>query len=145
MTSNEKKRVLFLCTYNSARSILAEALLNATSPEHYIGFSAGTHPTKVRKQTLKVLEEEKIAINHLYSKSLDQFLNQTFDWVITTCDDARDECPFFPGAKNRLHWSLPDPSEVQGSEEEMLNAFRHTKNSLKELIKNFINQTCPKE
>ena len=105
-------RVLFLCTHNSARSQIAEALLRHMGGERVEVFSAGTEATLVRPEVLEVLQKRNIDTTGLYSKHLDMFLGQNFDYVITVCDNASEACPIFPGAPERIHWSLPDPSAV---------------------------------
>lgn len=110
-------RVLFLCTHNSARSQLAEALLRHLGGPLVEVFSAGTAVTLVRPEVIEVLQKHNIDTTGLYSKHLDQFLGQNFDYVITVCDKASEACPVFPGAPERIHWSLPDPSAVTNPDE----------------------------
>jgi arsenate reductase (thioredoxin) len=105
----KKSRVLFLCTHNSARSQMAEGLLRHLSGDCFEAFSAGTEATRVRPLAIMAMEEIGIDISGQESKTLDRYLNQPFDYVITVCDDANEACPFFPGAQSRLHWSLEDP------------------------------------
>jgi arsenate reductase len=116
--------VLFVCTHNSARSIMAEAVMRDRGGDGYEVHSAGTEPSEVRPLTLRVLEEAGLPIEGLRSKSVEEFMGQTFDYVITVCDSARADCPVFPGEGERLHWGYDDPSAVEGSEEERLAAFR---------------------
>jgi len=117
-------RVIFICTHNSARSIMAEALLREKGGDAFDVHSAGTEAAEVRPQTLQVLQEADMPTGGLRSKSVTEFLGQTFDYVVTVCDSARQTCPTFPGEGERLHWSYDDPSAVEGSEEERLKAFR---------------------
>ena len=117
-------RVLFVCTHNSARSIMAEALLREKGGDAYAAFSAGTEVAQVRALTLKVLEEAGLPTEGLHSKSVNEFRGQRFDYVITVCDAARQNCPVFPGEGDRFHWGYPDPSAAEGTEEERLQAFR---------------------
>ena len=117
-------RVIFICTHNSARSIMAEALLREKGGDAFDVHSAGTEAAEVRPQTLRVLQEAGLPTGGLRSKSVTEFLGQTFDYVVTVCDSARQTCPTFPGEGERLHWSYDDPSAVEGSEEERLKAFR---------------------
>ncbi|MBX3015701.1 MAG: ArsR family transcriptional regulator [Caldilineaceae bacterium] len=105
-------RVLFLCTHNSARSQIAEALLRHLSGGRVASFSAGTEVTTVHPNALAVLQKHEIETSGLYSKHLQQFLGQSFDYVVTVCDRANESCPLFPGAPARIHWSFPDPSAV---------------------------------
>jgi len=120
-------RVLFLCTHNSARSQMAEALLRARGEDLVEVFSAGNDPQPVHPLAVRVLAEAmQIDISRQTSKGMDRFLGQSFDYIITVCDRARESCPVFPGDPVRIHWSFPDPAEVEGSEEERYEAFRLT-------------------
>jgi arsenate reductase len=133
MTDN-KPRVLFLCTHNSARSQMAEGMLRNLAEGQFEVHSAGTEATHVRPQAIKVMEEIGIDISGQESKTLEVYLDQPFDYVITVCDEANEACPFFPGAKNRLHWSFEDPSRADGSEEERLAVFRRVRDEIRERI-----------
>ena len=117
-------RVLFVCTHNSARSIMAEALLRGRGGEGFEVLSAGVEPGEVRPQTLAVLREAGVDTGGLRSKSVNDFLGQDFDYVVTVCDQAREACPVFPGARHSLHWGFEDPSAARGTEEERLEVFR---------------------
>src|SRR5215218_4755516 len=130
----EKKRVLFLCTHNSARSQMAEGLLRNLSGDRFEAFSAGTEATHVRPLAIKAMEEIGVDISGQESETLDRYLQEPFDYVITVCDDANEACPFFPGARERLHWSLPDPSAAKGSEEERLAVFRSVRDQLRDRV-----------
>lgn len=121
----EPIRVLFLCTHNSARSQIAEAALRQMGGADFAVFSAGTEVTRVHPLALRVLEEAHVSTDGLYSKSLHDFIGESFDFVITVCDQANESCPIFPGDPERIHWSIPDPSAVEGTEEEHLAAFRN--------------------
>src|SRR5260221_7013596 len=103
-----KKRILFLCTHNSARSQMAEGLLRALAGNHFDVFSAGTEATHVRPLAIRVMRELGMDISDQQSKTLDRYLGAPFDMVITVCDDANESCPVFAGARQRLHWSFPD-------------------------------------
>lgn len=129
-------RVLFLCTHNSARSQLAEALLRHLGGDRVAAFSAGTEVTVVRPEVLTVLQKHNIDATGLYSKHLDQFLGQDFDYVITVCDKASEACPVFPGDPERIHWSLPDPSAVTGEQRYM--AFVDVFTALEKRLKLFL-------
>lgn len=107
-------KVLFLCTHNSARSQMAEAILKANSNDVIEVYSAGTHPERVHPLAVEVLKERGYQVSALHSKSLMEFVDQTYDYVITVCDRAREECPVFSGAARGVHWSIPDPIEVDG-------------------------------
>ncbi|HVM29891.1 MAG TPA: arsenate reductase ArsC [Candidatus Limnocylindrales bacterium] len=117
-------RVLFVCTHNSARSIMAEALLRHHGGPDFEAFSAGTEPGEVRPLTLRVLHEAGLDTRGLRAKSVDELREQHFDYVITVCDQARQACPAFPGNHHSLHWGYEDPSTAAGSEEDRLRAFR---------------------
>jgi arsenate reductase len=117
-------RVLFVCWGNSARSILAEALMRHLGGERVEVHSAGIEPRGVNPLTLRVLAEHGLPTDGLRSKSVEEYLGQRFDYVITVCDDTRDVCPVFPGVQESLHWGYPDPAKVEGTDDERLAAFR---------------------
>ncbi|MFM8176627.1 MAG: arsenate reductase ArsC [Candidatus Limnocylindrus sp.] len=127
-------RVFFLCTHNSAHSQMAEALLRARSRGRVAVESAGTEQTFVRPLALRALAEIGIDASAQTSKTLDRFLDEHFDYVITVCDAANDACPTFPHAGAREHWSLPDPSKATGSEEQQLEVFREVRDDLERRI-----------
>jgi arsenate reductase len=131
-------RVLFVCTHNSARSIMAESLLRARGGDGYEVFSAGTHAGAIRPQTLQVLEEAGLPTDGLRSKSVEEFMGRRFDFVITVCDRARGVCPVFPGEGQRDHWGFDDPSEAEGSEEAQLDAYRRTLRLISRRIDRFV-------
>ena len=128
------KKVLFLCTHNSARSQMAEGLLRHMDGEHYTVYSAGTEKTFVRPHAIQAMKEIGIDISGQTSKTLDQYINETFDDVITVCDKANESCPIFPHAANRRHWSFPDPSKAAGSESEKLLAYRQVRDAIQKKI-----------
>jgi arsenate reductase len=135
------KRVLFLCTGNSARSQMAEALLRMLGNGEFEAHSAGTHPaSEVNAFALEVLKERGASIEGLYSKTIDQFAGQEFHIAVTVCDNARQECPTFPGAKKMDHWSLEDPAAFQGTYEEILFVFREARDEIEKRIKTYILQ-----
>lgn len=117
-------RVLFLCTENSARSQIAEALMRHLSNGRVEAFSAGSHPSTIHPFAIHVLAELGIDTSHLRSKHFDEFQGQSFDRIITLCDRVREACPTFPGDPERIHWSFPNPAEVEGTEEEQYHAFK---------------------
>ena len=133
--------VLFVCTHNSARSIMGEALLREKGRDAYEAFSAGTEPSEVRPLTLRVLEEAGIPTEGLRSKSVQEYMGREFDYVITVCDSARQDCPVFPGQGDRFHWGYDDPSAVEGSVEERLAAFRPVFTAISQRIDLFMNAT----
>ena len=128
------KRVLFLCTGNSARSQMAEGLLRHLAPDKFEVFSAGVNPTYLNPLSVKAMEEVGIDISNQRSKSIDEFLGQSFDYVITLCDSAKQSCPIFPGEYKKIHWDLEDPAQAKGTEEEKINMFRKIRDQIKEHI-----------
>jgi arsenate reductase len=138
MVTNQHQsfRVLFLCTHNSARSQMAEGLLRSSGGTDVDVASAGTETTSVRPEAIAVMREIGIDISGQESKTLERFVDEPFDEVITVCDDANEACPFFPGARNRRHWSIEDPSRVHGSDDERLAAFRQARDELQQRIEN---------
>ena len=131
-------RVLFVCTGNSARSVMAEALLRRHGGAAFEVYSAGTEPKGVNPFTLRVLAEAGIDASLARSKSVTEFLGQPFDYVITVCDQARQSCPVFPGVHESLHWGYEDPAAAEGTEEERLAVFRRVLIGLGERIRLFI-------
>jgi arsenate reductase (thioredoxin) len=125
-----KQRVLILCTGNSARSQMAEALLRALAGEQFEVFSAGTKPSSVNPLAITAMDERDLDIRAHRSKHLSEFLSQPFDYVITVCDNAAEACPVFPGPAQRIHWSFPDPAAVEGSEAERLASFRQVRDAI---------------
>jgi len=141
VSETPKKRVLFICTRNSARSQLAEGLLNALMGDRYEAHSAGTAPTEVNPLAVKALAEIGIDISKHRAKSVQGFLGQKLDMVVTVCDHARETCPVFPGATSYLHKSFDDPSLWTGSAEQKMEKFR----CLREEIKQWLQETFGKE
>jgi arsenate reductase len=130
--AGDRVRVLFLCTHNSARSQMAEGLLRDLAGDQFEVFSAGTEATHVRREAISAMAEVGVDISAQESKTLERYLAEPFDLVITVCDDANEACPVFPGAKVRLHWSFPDPSRVEG--EGRLAAFRQARDEIRARI-----------
>ncbi|MPZ50790.1 MAG: arsenate reductase ArsC [Dehalococcoidia bacterium] len=131
-------RVLFLCTGNSARSVIAEALLNELGGADFEVHSAGTHPKGLNPFTAKVLDQEHIDWSGFRSKDVSEFEGQRFDYVITVCDAAAEECPLFPGAPRRIHWNFPDPAAVEGNDLAKFAAFQTTLREMRRRISLFI-------
>ena len=129
-----KQRVLFICTHNSARSQMAEGLLRSLAGDRFEAFSAGIEATLVRPLAIKTMAELGIDISGQQSKTLDRYLNEPFDMVITVCDTAAEACPVFPGAAKRLHWSFEDPSKATGSEAEQLVVYRRVRDVIRTRI-----------
>ncbi len=132
------KRILFICTKNSARSQMAEGLVNHDLAGKAQAFSAGTDPSSVHPLAVAVMGELGIDIFHHRSKSIDEFADQRFDYVITLCDRANEVCPVFFGGTQRLHMGFLNPAEATGSEEEKLAAFRKVRDQMREEIIGFL-------
>lgn len=135
---SDKKRVLILCTGNSARNQMAEGLLRHDGDERFIVESAGVEASFVRPQAMKVMSEIGIDISNHRSKSVDKFLGQEFDYVITVCDNANERCPVFPSKTERIHWSFDDPAAAAGEEEVILETFRRVRDEIRERLLTFI-------
>lgn len=131
MVEGARRRVLFLCTHNSARSQMAEGLLRSLGGAAFEVHSAGTEATQVRPEARAAMDELGIDISGQWSKTLDGYLGQPFDLVITVCDDAHQACPVFPGALRRLHWSIDDPARVEGDPVQRRAAFRAARDALR--------------
>ena len=134
-------RVLFVCTGNSARSLMAEAVLRHHGGSRFEVHSAGTEPKGVNPLTRQVLAEAGIDASFARSKSVEEFLGQTFDYVVTVCDQARQVCPVFPGVHESIHWGYEDPAAVEGPEEVRLAAFRKTLIAISERVQQFATVT----
>jgi arsenate reductase len=134
----QKKRVLFLCTGNSARSQIAEGFLRHMAGDKFEVYSAGVKPTQVNPLAIKVMAEVGVDMSKHRSKSAMEFIGQKFDYVITVCDNAKQTCPVFPGHYEKLHWSLEDPAEAEGSEEDKLKVFRKIREEIKDNVLVFI-------
>ena len=132
------KRVLILCTGNSARSQMAEGLLRSFGGDRFEVFSAGTKPSIVRPEAIAVMSELGIDLSSHRSKHVREFDGQQFDYVITVCDNANESCPIFPAETERIHWSVPDPAAVEGSETERLAAYRRIRDGLAETLRDFV-------
>lgn len=136
-TVTEKAKVLILCTGNSARSQMAEGLFRSLLGDRFEVFSAGTRPSGLRPEAVEAMREIGIDISGHRSKSVEEFLGQSFRYVITVCDNARESCPVFPGEAERIHWSFEDPAAVVGNEEERLSAFRRIRDEIAAKIRAF--------
>jgi arsenate reductase (thioredoxin) len=132
-----KRRVLILCTGNSARSQMAEGLLRHDAGDYFEVESAGTVATFVRSQAIEVMRELGIDITGHRSKCVDEFVRDKFDYVITVCDHANEHCPVFPGAPRRIHWSIDDPVRMFGDEQSQLALFRAARDKLRERLRAF--------
>lgn len=138
---NKKKRVLILCTGNSARSQMAEGLLSHLGGDKFEVESAGVISSFVRPLAIKAMKEIGIDISSHRSKSVDEFLGQEFDYVITVCDNAKENCPFFPASTERVHWSFDDPAEAEGSDEEQLAVFRRVRDEIQNRLNSFMTES----
>lgn len=137
------KRVLFLCTGNSARSQMAEAWLRELGGDAFAAYSAGTEPKGLHPLTIVVMREAGIDVSQQESKHLSRYLNEPWDYVITVCDRARESCPVFPGDSKRIHWSFDDPADPALSEEERLRTFRRVREEIRQRVSLFVNANRP--
>jgi arsenate reductase (thioredoxin) len=133
-----KRRVLILCTGNSARSQMAEGILRHDGGDRFEVFSAGTKPSRVRPEAIEVMRELGIDISGHRSKSVDEFSGQEFDYVITVCDNANESCPVFPGRTRRVHRGFEDPAAVGGDEATRVAVFRRVRDEIREKLAGFI-------
>jgi arsenate reductase len=133
----DRKRVLILCTSNSARSQMAEGLLRHDAGDRFEVESAGTKPGQVRPEAIAVMKEVGIDISNHRSKSVDEFAGRSFDYVVTVCDNAKESCPIFPGDTNRLHQNFEDPADVSGSETKRIDLFRRVRDEIRAYLKTF--------
>ena len=140
---NTPIRVLILCTGNSARSQMAEGLLRELGGDSFEVASAGISPTQVRKEAIEAMKEIGIDISRHYSKDVDRFVADSFDYVITVCDNANERCPVFPGKAKRIHWSFEDPAQVEGDEGARLRAFRKIRDEIKTELETFLHKQVP--
>lgn len=134
------KRVLFICTHNSARSQMAEGLVNHDLAGKVEAFSAGTEPSSVNPLVIAVMKEAGIDISRHRSKPIDEFADEKFDFVITLCDHAAESCPIFFGGTRRMHMGFPDPAAVTGTEEEKLSFFRKLRDQIREEVVDFLSK-----
>ena len=134
--------MLILCTGNSARSQMAEGLLRHDAGDRFEVESAGTKPSRVRPEAIAVMQEVGIDISQHRSKSVDEFSDRSFDYVLTVCDDAKESCPIYPGHANRRHRSFADPAAVLGPEDERLAAFRRVRDEIRNYLTEFTALPC---
>jgi arsenate reductase len=140
----DKQRVLFICTHNSARSQMAEGFLRHIADDRFDVYSAGTEATHVRPEAISVMSEIGVDISGQTSKTLQRYLPERWDYVITVCDDANESCPVFPGTADRSHWSFPDPSKATGSDEERLAVYRDVRDQIARRIRTFVSGASPR-
>jgi len=135
---SSRKRVLILCTGNSARSQMAEGLLRHIAGDRFDVASAGVSPTHVRPEAITAMREIGIDISRHNSKSIDTFTGQEFDYVITVCDNAREQCPLFPGKTKHIHWGFDDPAAAEGDDELRLAVFRKVRDEILQRLRLFV-------
>ena len=128
-------RLLFMCTHNSARSQMAEGLLRALGGDRFEVHSAGLVATEIRPLAIRAMAERGIDIGGQWSKALASYDGQLFDTSVTVCDEAKEACPYFPGAARQLHWSFDDPSAATGSEDEQLAVYRRVRDEIEARIR----------
>ena len=133
-----KKKVLFLCTGNSCRSQMAEGWLRRLAGDQFDVVSAGTRPVGLNPYAVRVMQEAGIDISNHVSERVDPYLDQHFDYVVTVCDRAQEDCPIFPGASSMLHWSFDDPAKAKGTYEQQLIVFRNIRDEIADRIRRFI-------
>ncbi len=131
MKREDKKRVLFLCTHNSARSQMAEGLLRDLYGDRFDALSAGTQPSRVNPYAVRAMKELGIDISGHKSKSIDNFVGDKFDYVVTVCSSAKESCPALPGAYRLIHKGFVDPSKFRGKDEEILYGFRKVRDEIR--------------
>ena len=135
--------ILFLCTHNSSRSQMAEGLLRAHGGTRFAVSSAGTHPRRVHPLAIRAMREVGIDMSEAagyHAKGLDEFAGQPFDLVVTVCDEAAEECPYFPGAHRQVHWGFPDPSAASGTDGERLAVFRAVRDAIAARVEAFVRE-----
>jgi len=140
-----KKKVLFICTHNSARSQMAEGFLRHLAGDDFEVHSAGTEASVVRPLAIEVMSEIGVDISGQSSKTLQHYLDEPWDFVITVCDDANESCPVFPGASERMHWSFEDPSKATGTEEERRVVFRRVRDQVIQRVRIFALAAAPNQ
>jgi arsenate reductase len=138
-----RRRVLVLCTHNSARSQMAEGLLRALAPDRFDVASAGTEATRVHPLAIRAMDELGIDLRGHRSKTVDTLLGEPWDVVITVCDSANERCPIFPGPTTQLHWSFEDPSAATGTEDERLAVFRRVRDAIDARLRGWIAERVP--
>jgi arsenate reductase len=132
-----KKKVLFVCTHNSARSQMAEAFLNSIYGDRYEASSAGTEPTKINPHVVAAMKEIGLDLSTQRAKSVDEFMGQKLDLIVTLCDQAQEICPFFPGGKQYSHQSFKDPATCSGSENEIMDCVRRIRDEISAWVRRY--------
>jgi arsenate reductase len=142
----KKIKVLFLCTGNTARSQMAEALLRNYAGERFDVYSAGLEPGTLNPFTVKVLEEIGLDTSEQYAKGLDTYMGKHhFGYLVTVCSKAEEKCPVFPGMGVRLHWPFDDPAALEGSDEEKLQKFRQVRDQIDAVVRSWVQEQTPQE
>jgi arsenate reductase (thioredoxin) len=136
-----KARVLFLCTHNSARSQMAEGYLRHLAGDRFEVASAGTEARGVHPLAVRAMAEDGVNISTHSSKTMDRFLEETWDYVVTVCDHANEACPLFPRAATRMHWSFDDPASASGSDEKRMGVFRRVRDEIKRRVTMWLQQS----
>jgi arsenate reductase len=134
----ERHRVLFICTHNSARSQMAEGMLRHLAGDRYEAFSAGTVATGLRPEAISAMAEIGVDISAQSSKTLERYLGEPFELVVTVCDAAREACPTFPGAARVAHWDLDDPSTATGTDEDRMAVYRHVRDEIERRVRELV-------
>jgi len=132
-----KKSVLFLCTGNSCRSQMAEGMLRHYHGDRFEVQSAGTNPSKINPYAVRAMQEIGIDISRQQSKSVDDFKDKSYDFVVTVCDNAKETCPLFLGDMKRIHWSFVDPADADGDDEAVMAVFRKVRNQIRAKLDSF--------
>lgn len=138
MPEPARPRILFLCIHNSCRSQMAEGLMRHLASERFESFSGGLEATRVHPTAIGVMAELGIDISGQHSKTIDDLSDQGFDYVVTTCHEAQEACPTWPGEAEMLHWPFPDPASAEGTEEERLKAFREVRDTIRARVAEFL-------
>jgi arsenate reductase len=135
----KRKRVLFLCTGNSCRSQMAEGLLRSLGGDRFEVHSAGSKPAGyVHPMAIEAMREVKLDLTGATSKSLTQFDGQSFDYVVTVCDNAKEDCPVFPAVAKMVHWSFDDPASATGNDEQKMRVFRRVRDEIRHRVRRFV-------
>lgn len=138
MTDGPRRRVLFLCVHNSARSQMAEGILRDRAGDRFEAHSAGNEATVVRPLAIQAMAEIGIDIGAQRSKATTEYAGQRFDYAINVCDDATEACPYFANATHQIHWAFDDPAAAQGDEAERLAVFRRVRDQIVTHIEEFV-------
>lgn len=139
------KKILVLCTGNSCRSQIAEGYLRDFAGNKAEIFSAGVETHGVNPKAIAIMKEDGIDISHHTSNNIEEYRNIAFDFVITVCDHAKERCPFFPSTAKKFHENFPDPAKATGTDEEIMNAFRQTRDLIKNYCRDFVAENLPGE